>query len=60
MPDRLGASTSPSLRRHAENPVDRRDWGRGSQRHARDVPILPSVGHSSCHWCHVMAHGSAA
>ena len=24
----------------------------------RDVPILLSVGYSSCHWCHVMAHES--
>jgi len=26
----------------------------------RDVPIFLSVGYSSCHWCHVMAHESAA
>ncbi|GAA5072557.1 thioredoxin domain-containing protein [Thermocatellispora tengchongensis] len=24
----------------------------------RDVPLLISVGYSSCHWCHVMAHES--
>ncbi len=24
----------------------------------RDVPFLLSVGYSSCHWCHVMAHES--
>lgn len=24
----------------------------------RGVPVLLSVGYSSCHWCHVMAHES--
>jgi uncharacterized protein YyaL (SSP411 family) len=26
----------------------------------RDVLIFLSVGYSACHWCHVMAHESAA
>jgi uncharacterized protein YyaL (SSP411 family) len=25
---------------------------------AQDKPILLSIGYSSCHWCHVMAHES--
>ena len=40
MPNRLAASTSPSLRQHAENPVDRRDWSavRTSSVHRQAVP----------------------
>jgi hypothetical protein len=62
MPNRLAASTSPYLRQHAENPVDWREWGEEAfaEARARDVPIFLSVGYSSCHWCHVMAHESAA
>ena len=60
MPNRLAASTSPYLRQHAENPVDWREWGEEAFAEARerDVPIFLSVGYSSCHWCHVMAHES--
>jgi hypothetical protein len=60
MPNRLAASTSPYLRQHAENPVDWREWGEEAfaEARARDVPIFLSVGYSSCHWCHVMAHGT--
>ena len=25
---------------------------------AENLPILLSIGYSSCHWCHVMAHES--
>jgi len=62
MPNRLAALSSPSLRQHAEDPVDRREWGGEAFAEARerDVPIFLSVGYSSCHWCHVMAHVSAA
>ncbi len=62
MPNRLAASTSPYLRQHADNPVDWREWGEEAFAEARDrdVPIFLSVGYSSCHWCHVMAHKSAA
>jgi uncharacterized protein YyaL (SSP411 family) len=58
--NRLGASTSPYLRQHAENPVDWWEWcdeAFGEARR-RDVPILLSVGYAACHWCHVMAHES--
>jgi hypothetical protein len=60
MPNRLGRSTSPYLRQHADNPVDWYEWGEEAFAAARrrDVPILLSVGYSSCHWCHVMAHES--
>ena len=60
MVNRLAAETSPYLRQHAENPVDWYPWGELAFEEARrrDVPIFLSVGYSSCHWCHVMAHES--
>ncbi len=58
--NRLAAETSPYLRQHADNPVDWYPWGDEAfaQARERDRPILLSVGYSSCHWCHVMAHES--
>ena len=60
MANRLADQTSPYLRQHAENPVDWRPWGDEALALARetDRPVLLSVGYSSCHWCHVMAHES--
>ena len=60
MQNRLAASTSPYLRQHADNPVDWYEWGPEALERAKreDKPILLSVGYSSCHWCHVMAHES--
>jgi uncharacterized protein len=56
----LANETSPYLRQHAENPVEWYPWGEIALAKARelDKPILLSVGYSSCHWCHVMAHES--
>jgi uncharacterized protein YyaL (SSP411 family) len=58
--NRLAAETSPYLRQHADNPVDWYPWGPEAFAEAarRDVPVLLSVGYSTCHWCHVMAHES--
>jgi uncharacterized protein len=58
--NRLADETSPYLRQHAENPVDWYPWGDEAFEKARaeDKPVLLSVGYSSCHWCHVMAHES--
>jgi hypothetical protein len=58
--NRLGRETSPYLRQHQDNPVDWYAWGPEAFAAAqeRGVPILLSVGYSSCHWCHVMAHES--
>jgi uncharacterized protein YyaL (SSP411 family) len=58
--NRLAHETSPYLRQHADNPVDWYPWGEAAFARARDEdkPILLSVGYSSCHWCHVMAHES--
>ena len=58
--NRLAGETSPYLRQHADNPVDWYPWGEDAFAKARadDKPVLLSVGYSSCHWCHVMAHES--
>ena len=58
--NRLGEETSPYLRQHRENPVHWRGWGPEAFAEAerRDRPVLLSIGYSSCHWCHVMAHES--
>ncbi len=52
--------TSPYLLQHAHNPVDWYPWGEEalSKAKAENKPILLSIGYSSCHWCHVMAHES--
>ncbi|MGP3773949.1 thioredoxin domain-containing protein [Streptomyces sp. SDT5-1] len=60
MPNRLAQETSPYLLQHADNPVDWWPWSAEAFAEARrrGVPVLLSVGYSSCHWCHVMAHES--
>ena len=52
--------TSPYLLQHAHNPVKWYAWNETSLKKARDEnkPIFLSIGYSSCHWCHVMAHES--
>lgn len=51
---------SPYLLQHAENPVDWYPWGIEAFEKARreDKPVFLSIGYSTCHWCHVMAHES--
>ncbi|MEV7543518.1 thioredoxin domain-containing protein [Streptomyces sp. NPDC089915] len=60
MSNRLVNETSPYLLQHADNPVDWWPWSPEAFAAARErgVPVLLSVGYSSCHWCHVMAHES--
>src|ERR1700735_1256502 len=60
MANALAAESSPYLRQHANNPVDWLPWGPGALKLARerDVPLLVSIGYSSCHWCHVMERES--
>jgi uncharacterized protein len=60
MPNALAQETSPYLRQHADNPVDWLPWGPAALARAgeRDVPLLVSIGYSSCHWCHVMERES--
>jgi uncharacterized protein len=54
--NRLAKETSPYLLQHAHNPVDWYPWGEEALQKAQteDMPILVSIGYSSCHWCHVM------
>jgi hypothetical protein len=60
MPNRLAQEKSPYLRQHADNPVDWFPWGEEAFAKARaeQKPIFLSIGYSTCHWCHVMAHES--
>ncbi len=56
----LAAEKSPYLLQHAHNPVQWYPWGEEAFAKARreNKPIFLSVGYSTCHWCHVMAHES--
>ncbi|MGO9446882.1 MAG: thioredoxin domain-containing protein [Thiobacillaceae bacterium] len=58
MSNRLAGESSPYLQQHKDNPVDWYPWGAEALDRARaeDMPILLSIGYSTCHWCHVMAH----
>jgi uncharacterized protein len=58
--NRLASEKSPYLLQHAENPVDWYAWGPEAFERARkeDKPVFLSIGYSTCHWCHVMAHES--
>jgi uncharacterized protein len=60
MPNRLAHATSPYLLQHAANPVEWYPWGEEAFAAARrrERPIFLSIGYSTCHWCHVMAHES--
>ncbi|MEO7375010.1 MAG: thioredoxin domain-containing protein [Terrimesophilobacter sp.] len=60
MPNRLVDAVSPYLRSHADNPVDWRQWGAEpfAEAKQRQVPVMVSIGYSTCHWCHVMARES--
>jgi uncharacterized protein YyaL (SSP411 family) len=62
MASRLDDAQSPYLRQHAGNPVAWYPWGERAFAEARrrDVPVLVSIGYSTCHWCHVMARESFA
>jgi uncharacterized protein YyaL (SSP411 family) len=58
--NRLAHEKSPYLLQHAHNPVDWYPWGEEAFAKARreNKPIFLSIGYSTCHWCHVMAHES--
>ena len=60
MSNRLIRESSPYLLQHASNPVDWYPWGEEAFLRAKreDKPIFLSIGYSTCHWCHVMAHES--
>lgn len=56
--NRLAGEKSPYLLQHADNPVNWYPWCSEAftQAAQRDVPVFLSIGYSTCHWCHVMAH----
>ncbi len=58
--NRLIYEKSPYLLQHAFNPVAWFPWGEEAfaKSRAEDKPIFLSIGYSTCHWCHVMAHES--
>ncbi len=58
--NRLAKEKSPYLLQHQHNPVDWFPWGEEAFEKARkeNKPIFLSIGYSTCHWCHVMAHES--
>lgn len=60
MSNQLKNTTSPYLLQHAENPVNWYPWCEEAFDKAKseDKPIFLSIGYSTCHWCHVMAHES--
>jgi len=59
-PNWLKNEKSPYLLQHANNPVNWYPWGNEAFEKAKfeDRPIFLSIGYSTCHWCHVMAHES--
>lgn len=60
MYNHLKNQTSPYLLQHADNPVHWYPWCEEAFRKAKEEekPIFLSIGYSTCHWCHVMAHES--
>ena len=58
--NRLKLEKSPYLLQHADNPVDWYAWGPEAFEKSikENKPIFLSIGYSTCHWCHVMAHES--
>jgi uncharacterized protein len=53
--NRLIHEKSPYLLQHARNPVDWYPWGDEAFAKVRqeDKPVFLSIGHSTCHWCHI-------
>ena len=60
MSSHLADQSSPYLMQHVDNPVDWYPWGEEafSKAQKEDKPVFLSIGYSTCHWCHVMAHES--
>jgi len=59
-PNQLINEKSPYLLQHAYNPVHWYAWNEKTFTLAKkeDKPVFLSIGYSTCHWCHVMAHES--
>ncbi|MCI8551002.1 MAG: thioredoxin domain-containing protein [Lachnospiraceae bacterium] len=60
MANRLVNEKSPYLQQHKDNPVNWYPWCKEAfdKAQAEDKPVFLSIGYSTCHWCHVMAHES--
>lgn len=60
MSNRLKSEKSPYLLQHKDNPVNWYPWCEEAFHRAKeeDKPVFLSIGYSTCHWCHVMAHES--
>lgn len=60
MKNHLSSQSSPYLIQHAENPVNWYPWCEEAFAKAKqeNKPVFLSIGYSTCHWCHVMAHES--
>ena len=58
--NKLSLEKSLYLKQHAENPVHWWPYGEQALNKAKELNklVFVSVGYSSCHWCHVMAHES--
>ena len=58
MVNRLSRETSPYLLQHAEQPIHWQAWSDEVFERAQreNKLVFLSVGYSTCHWCHVMAH----
>ena len=58
--NRLESEKSPYLLQHAKNPVNWYPWSEEAFEKAKEEnkPVFLSIGYSTCHWCHVMAHES--
>ena len=60
MSNQLQNAHSPYLLQHATNPVNWEEWSPDAFQEAQkqNKLVIVSIGYSSCHWCHVMAHES--
>ena len=60
MENALKNETSPYLLQHKDNPVRWYPWSKEAFEKAKkeNKPVFLSIGYSTCHWCHVMAHES--
>jgi len=54
----LQTEKSPYLLQHVDNPVEWYPWAEPAFKRAQaeNRLIFLSIGYSTCHWCHVMAH----
>ena len=58
--NQLSRAQSPYLLQHKDQPVHWMEWGPEAFEKAEkeNKMIFLSIGYSTCHWCHVMAHES--